>query len=127
MNSKLSTRKFATYAVIAAVINSIIFLIAKSADATMVINQGGSRSITLVMVFGATFFGLLVAAFVASKIGNKSEKFLSNAPVIGLVFGVVTAIAPFTASDDSKTALALASNHIVAGVVWYLGAKRSTK
>ena len=127
MNSKLSTRKFATYAVTAAVINSIIFLIAKSADATMVVNQGGSRSITLVMVFGATFFGLLVAAFVASKIGNKSEKFLSNAPVIGLVFGVVTAIAPFTASDDSKTAVALASNHIVAGVVWYFGAKRSTK
>ena len=127
MNSKLSTRKFATYAVIAAVINSIIFLIAKSADATMVVNQGGSRSITLVMVFGATFFGLLVAAFVASKIGNKSQKFLSNAPVIGLVFGVVTAIAPFTASDDSKTAVALASNHIVAGIVWYVGAKRSTK
>ena len=127
MISKLSTRKFATYAAIAAVINSIIFLIAKSADATMVVNQGGSRSITLVMVFGATFFGLLVAAFVASKIGNKSQKFLSNAPVIGLVFGVVTAIAPFTASDDSKTAVALASNHIVAGIVWYFGAKRLTK
>jgi uncharacterized membrane protein len=127
MNSKLSTRKFATYAVIAAVINSIIFLIAKSADATMVVNQGGSRSITLIMVFGASFFGLLAAAFVAAKIGNKSQKFLSNAPVIGLVFGVVTAIAPFTVSDDSKTAVALASNHIVAGVVWYFGAKRSTK
>ena len=127
MNSKLSTRKFSPYAAFAAVINSIIFLIAKSADATMVVNQGGSRSITLVMVFGATFFGLVVAALVASKIGNKSQKFLSNSPVIGLVFGVVTSIAPFTASDDSKTAVALASNHIVAGIVWYVGAKRSTK
>jgi hypothetical protein len=39
----------------------------------------------------------------------------------------VTAAAPFSASDDLKTVLALASMHVVAGVTWYLGAKRSTK
>jgi len=127
MAQNINTRKFARFAALAAVINSIIFFIAKSADATMVINQGGSREIMFVMVFGMTFFGLFVAAFLASLIGKKSQGFVSKAPLIGLVFGLITAAAPFSASDDSKTSLGLASMHIVAGLVWYIGTKRSTK
>ncbi|NBY32475.1 MAG: hypothetical protein EBQ60_08085, partial [Actinobacteria bacterium] len=103
----------------------IIFLIAKSADATMVVNQGGSQEIALPMVLASTLFGLVVAAFIASGIGKKSQGFLSKSPIIGLVFGIVTAAAPFSASDDSKTALALASMHLVAGVTWYFGVNRS--
>ena len=127
MTQSLKVRNFAGFAVIAAVVNSIIFLIAKGADATMVVNQGGSQEIALLMVFASTFFGLVIAAFIASRIGMKSQSFLSKSPIIGLVFGIVTAAAPFSASDDSKTALALASMHIVAGVTWFLGALRSTK
>jgi hypothetical protein len=127
MTQSLNVRKFAGYAAMAAIVNSIIFLIAKGADATMVVNQGGSQEIALPMVLASTFFGLVVAAFIVSRIGKKSQGFLSKSPIIGLVFGIVTAAAPFSASDDSKTALALASMHVVAGVVWYLGAKRSTK
>jgi hypothetical protein len=127
MTQSLNVRKFAGYAAIAAIVNSIIFLIAKGADATMVVNQGGSQEIALLMVFASTLFGLAVAAFIASRIGKKSQGFLSKSPIIGLVFGIVTAAAPFSASDDSKTAVALASMHVVAGVTWYLGAKRSTK
>jgi len=75
---------------------------------------------------------LRIATFAASvepskRIGKKSQGFLSKSLIIGLVFGIVTAAAPFSASDDSKTALALASMHVVAGVTWYLGAKRSIK
>jgi len=77
------------------------------------------------MVFGATIFGLLVAAYVGNLIGKKSEGFVAKSPMIGLVFGIVTAVAPFTASDDSKTAFTLASNHIVAGAIWFYGVKRS--
>ena len=127
MTQSLNVRKFAGYAAIAAIVNSIIFLIAKGADATMVVNQGGSQEIALPMVFASTLFGLAVAAIIASRIGKISQGFLSKSPIIGLVFGIVTAAAPFSASDDSKTALALASMHVVAGVTWYLGAKRSTK
>jgi len=127
MTQSLNVRKFAGYAAIAAILNSIIFLIAKGADATMVVNQGGSQEIALPMVLASTLFGLVVAAFIVSRIGKKSQGFLSKSPIIGLVFGIVTAAAPFSASDDSKTALALASMHIVAGVTWYLGAKRSIK
>ena len=127
MTQSLNVRKFAGYAAIAAIANSIIFLIAKGADATMVVNQGGSQEIALPMVFASTLFGLVVAAFIASRIGKKSQGFLSKSPIIGLVFGIVTAAAPFSASDDSKTALALASMHVVAGVTWYLGSKRSIK
>ena len=127
MTQSLNVRKFAGYAAIAAIVNSIIFLIAKGTDATMVVNQGGSQEIALPMVLASTLFGLVIAAFIASRIGKKSQGFLSKSPIIGLVFGIVTAAAPFSASDDSKTALALASMHVVAGVTWYLGAKRSTR
>jgi hypothetical protein len=127
MTKLLNVRKFAGYAAIAAIVNSSIFLIAKAADATMVVNQGGSQEIALPMVLASTLFGLVVTAFIASRIGKKSQAFLSKSPIIGLVFGIVTAAAPFSASDDSKTALALASMHVVAGVTWYLGSKRSVK
>ena len=127
MTQSLNVRKFAGYAAIAAILNSIIFLIAKGADATMVVNQGGSQEIALPMVLASTLFGLVVAAFIVSRIGKKSQGFLSKSPIIGLVFGIVTAAAPFSASDDSKTALALASMHVVAGVIWYLGSKRSIR
>jgi len=91
----------------------------------MIVNQSGAQKIALPMVLASTLFGLVVAALIASRIGKKSQGFLAKSPVIGLVFGIVTAAAPFAASDDSKTAMALASMHVVAGVTWYLGAKRS--
>ena len=127
MTKSLNVRKFAGYAAIAAIVNSIVFFIAKGADATMVVNQGGSQKIALPMVLASTLFGLVLAAFITDRIGKKSQGFLSKSPIIGLVFGIVTAAAPFSASDDSKTAMALASMHVVAGVTWYLGAKRSIK
>ena len=125
MTKSLNVRKFAAYASIAAIINSIIYLIAQGSDATMIVNQSGAQKIALPMVLASTLFGLVVAALIASRIGKKSQGFLAKSPVIGLVFGIVTAAAPFAASDDSKTAMALASMHVVAGVTWYLGAKRS--
>ena len=127
MAQNINVRKFAGFAVLAAVINSISFFIAESADATMVINQGGSRKIVFVMVFGMTFFGLVVAAFIASLIGKKSQGFVSKAPLVGLVFGLITAAAPFSVSDDSRTSLGLASMHVVAGLFWYVGIKRSIR
>ena len=127
MTQSLNVRKFAGFAFVAAIVNSIIFLIAKGADATMIVNQGGAREIALPMVLASTLFGLVVAAVIANQIGKKSQGFISKSPIIGLVFGVVTAAAPFVASDDSKTALALATMHIVAGVTWYLGSKQSMR
>ena len=127
MTKSLNVRKFAGYAAFAAIVNSIVFFIAKGADATMVVNQGGSQKIALPMVLASTLFGLVLAAFITDRIGKKSQGFLSKSPIIGLVFGIVTAAAPFSASDDSKTAMALASMHVVAGVTWYFGANRSIK
>lgn len=127
MTQSLKVGKFAGFAIIAAVVNSIIYLIAKGANATMVVNQGGSQEIALPMVFASSFFGLVIAGLIASRIGMKFQGFLSKSPMIGLVFGIVTAAAPFTASDDSRTALALATMHIIAGVTWFIGAKHSSK
>ena len=127
MTQSLKVSKFAGFAAIAAVINSIIFLVAKATDATIIVNQGRTQEIVLPLVLASTLLGLVVAAFITSRIGIKSQGFLAKSPIIGLVFGIVTAAAPFSASDDSKTALALASMHVVAGVTWFIGAKRSIK
>ena len=127
MTQSLKVRKFAGFAVIAAIANSIIFMIAKSVDATMIVNQGRTQEVVLPLVLASSLFGLVVAAFITSRIGMKSKGFLMKSPIIGLVFGIVTAAAPFSASDDSKTAFALASMHVVAGVTWFIGAKRSIK
>lgn len=127
MTQSLKVSKFAGFAAIAAVINSIIFLVAKATDATMIVNQGRTQEIVLPLVLASTLLGLVVAAYITSRIGIKSQGFLAKSPIIGLVFGIVTAAAPFSASDDSKTALALASMHVVAGVTWFIGAKRSIK
>jgi len=127
MTQSLKVSKFAGFAAIAAVINSIIFLVAKATDATMIVNQGRTQEIVLPLVLASTLLGLVVAAYITSRIGIKSQGFLAKSPIIGLVFGIVTAAAPFSASDDSKTAFALASMHVVAGVTWFIGAKRSIK
>jgi len=127
MMQSLKVRKFAGFAVIAAIANSIIFLIAKGADATMVVNQGRTQEIALPMVLASSLLGLVVAALITSRIGIKSQRFLAKSPIIGLIFGIVTAAAPFSASDDLKTAFALASMHVVAGMTWFIGAKRSIK
>jgi hypothetical protein len=127
MTQSLNVRKFAGFAVVAAIVNSIIFIIAKGADATMVVNQGGAQEIALPMVLASTLFGLVIAAVLANQIGKRSQSFITKSPVIGLAFGVVTSAAPFVASDDSKTALALAAMHVVAGISWYFGANRSIK
>ena len=127
MTQSLKVSKFAGFAAVAAVINSIIFLGAKATDATMIVNQGRTQEIALPLVLASTLLGLVVAAFITSRIGIKSQGFLAKSPIIGLVFGIVTAAAPFSASDDLKTAFALASMHVVAGVTWFIGAKRSIK
>ena len=127
MKQSLKVSKFAGFAAVAAVINSIIFLVSKATDATMIVNQGRTQEIALPLVLASTLLGLVVAAFITSRIGIKSQGFLAKSPIIGLVFGIATAAAPFSASDDSKTALALASMHVVAGVTWFIGAKRSIK
>jgi arginine exporter protein ArgO len=127
MTQSLNVRKFTGFAVIAAFANSIIFFIAIGADATMIVNQGRTQEIALPLVLASSLLGLVVAAFITSRIGMKSQGFLTKSPIIGLAFGIVTAAAPFSASVDSKTAFALASMHVVAGVTWYFGAKRSIK
>jgi energy-converting hydrogenase Eha subunit A len=124
MANQINIRKFAGYALIAAVINSVIFLLAKSANAAMTVKQA---EIKLSMVFAETLIALIVASVVASLIGKISKSFNSKMALIGAVFGVVSAIAPLTSADDSKTGIALALNHIVAGALWYVGVNRSTK
>lgn len=127
MSASFNPRKFIGFAVLAAIANTVIFLIAKSLDATMMVKQAPIDEIVLPLIFVSTLLALIFAAYAVPAIGKKSQKFVSMAPMLGLIFGIATAAAPFTATDDSKTAIALALNHIVAGTFWYFGAKVSIK
>lgn len=126
MQQNINIGKFAIFAFLASILNTAIYFIATSNDATMEVSRGDfSREIPFIMIFGATLFSLIMAAYLVPRIGKKIKGFVSKSPMIGLIFGVVSAVSPFTAADDTKTAIALASNHIVAGVLWYVGVKRA--
>ena len=121
-------RQFAiTSALGAAVLNSIVYSISSAAGASMIINQGGAKKITLVLVFAFTLIALLVAGGVTYAIGRKTVSFLSKAPLIGLIVGLISVAAPIQAAQGSGTAVALAENHVIASLFWYLGLKRAMK
>ena len=60
MTQSLKVSKFAGFAAIAAVINSIIFLVAKATDATMIVNQGRTQEIALPLVLASSLLGRLM-------------------------------------------------------------------
>ena len=123
--SGLNFQKFIGFAALASILNSLAFLVGKVADASMVVDQGGLREIALPMVLLATFVPLLLAGGVTHLIGKKNPGFISKAAVIGGVFGVATLFAPFLVAQDGGTGVTLASNHLIAGVLWYIGIKKS--
>ena len=123
--SGLNFPKFIGFAALASILNSLAFLIGKAADASMVVDQGGLREIALPLVLLATFLPLLLAGGITHLIGKKNPGFISKAAVIGGVFGVATFFAPFLVAQDGGTGITLASNHVIAGVLWYIGIKKS--
>jgi hypothetical protein len=125
--STLKISTFATYAISAAILNTIVFFVAKSSGATMIVNQGGAQEIVLPLVIGATLISMFGAAFATNLIGKKYPSFISKSAWLGAIFGVVSAISPITVADEFKTSLALASNHIIAGVLWYVGINKASK
>lgn len=125
--STLKMSTFAIYAVSATVLNAIVFFVAKSSGATMIVNQGGAQEIMLPLVIGATLISMFVAALATNLIGKKYPSFISKSAWLGAIFGVVSAISPFTVAVEIKTSLALASNHIIAGLIWYVGINKASK
>lgn len=126
-SSGLNFPTFIGFAAVASVLNALAFLIGKAADASMVVEQGGLREIAFPTVLLATFVPLLLAAGVTHVIGKKHPGFISKAAVIGGVFGVATLFAPFLVAQDGVTGVTLASNHVIAGVLWFVGIKKSIK
>jgi len=110
----------------AAILNSIVYLIGSAAGASFIINQGGAKKITLVMVFTITLIPLLIAGGVTNAIGKRSASFLTKAPVIGLILGLVSASVPIQAAETTGTAVALAANHVISSIFWFLGLRKAT-
>jgi hypothetical protein len=123
--SGINFPKFIGFAALASILNVLAFFVGKAADASMVVDQGGLREIAFSMVLFATFVPLLLAGGVTNLIGKKNPGFISKAAVIGGVFGVATFFAPFLVAQDGGTGVTLASNHVIAGVLWYIGIKKS--
>ena len=72
MQQSLNIRKFTGFAFLASILNTIIYFIATSADATMEVAFGDtSQEISFIMIFGVTQFSLVAAAYVVPHIGKR--------------------------------------------------------
>ena len=124
--SRFNVRLFALWALAAAVINSILFQVYKSGDSALVVNLGGTKmTVGAPAVLVVSFFALTIAYLVISKIGASGSKLISNISWIGLVFAILTALAPLIGGKTLLTSLGLSSLHLVAGIFWFLGVRRT--
>ncbi|MCQ9389440.1 DUF6069 family protein [Brevibacterium sp. 50QC2O2] len=103
----------------AAIINSIIYAIAHAAGAAMTAGFGGP----IITVAGfmpalASFVPLLIAAVIVWLIERKAPKVHTPLAWIGLVVGVLSAVAPLTAATDAGTMWGLAAMHCIVGISW---------
>lgn len=115
-------------AVVAIVADLLLYLVARLAGADFTLATG-SRAIAVgpllvvVNVVGATLLGTLLLASVGRR-GARAWRVLAR---VGLAFGVLSMLAPLTATGSTGGRLALAAMHLATGVVWYLVVTRSVR
>jgi hypothetical protein len=118
--------RFLAAVVAAAVANALVFGIALLADASMTIPGPPEMPIGLAIVVVATLVPLLVAGVVCYFLIRAFPRLGRWLPLAGLIVAVASAAAPLTQAADLPTGIALAVMHVVAGVAWFLGARRSS-
>lgn len=110
-------------ALASAILNLVIFAIARAADTNLLVRQPGaaeaiqiSAGAVVTVTLAPVILGTL-ALFVARRWGARGWRVLARA---GLAIGLITVAMPLSMEADNATRLTLASMHIVVGVVWFL-------
>jgi hypothetical protein len=124
-NAPFRYGRFAVFALIAGAINLVLFFVGGALGGAMAVNSPALLEIPFFAAFGSTVTPLLIAGFITWLIGKKAPKFVNVAAWLGLVFALVSIASPLMVAVDMTTGIVLAAMHIVAGLGWFLGIKRS--
>ena len=118
----INAKKLAFGAILAAVIDSVVFVIGNSADATW--EAGQPYPIGYGMVLGASIVPFLVGGLVVSYMAKKNENWLNRFSLGGLIFALVGSPMGYIGGRDVPTGIALGSMHIVVGTIWYFATRK---
>lgn len=102
--------------VVAVVVNLAVYAVATAAGATWVAN---GQSIGWFMVLFATVVPMVAGGVLTWLLAKWRGGATRVMAWVGLIFAVVGLPMPFLASDDAATSWALASMHVLTGLIWF--------
>lgn len=106
-------------AVIALILNLIIFAIGTGAGASMEMTSPQPMTIGIPAVIGASLAPVIIAAIVTGLLARRWAKARPVLTWVGLALAVASCAATL-AAPDLATGLSLAGMHIVTGLAWVL-------
>ena len=113
---------------IALVANLAVLAAAGLAGTDLTVKPPGQNAMTIgvAMVTATTVVPVLLGtALLVARRGSGAKAWRTLA-LLGLIVGVVTAPAPSTVEAEGATRLALASMHVITGLVWFAVVRRQT-
>ena len=110
-------RRMAVAIAAAIVLNLVVYGIGSAAGATWIAN---GQAVTWILVVIATLLAMLVGSVITWLLAKRWVKATAAMAWIGLVFAVVTAPSPLLASANIQTGWALATMHVITGIVWFI-------
>jgi len=108
--------------------NLVVLGLARLAGADMVVQptqQAAAITIGVGAVAATVATPMLVATFLLLVVRRWGARAWRALATTGLVIGVVTVPAPFTVVAEGGTQAALASMHVITGLVWFVVVRRA--
>ncbi|APT88588.1 hypothetical protein CFRA_04125 [Corynebacterium frankenforstense DSM 45800] len=106
-------------AVGAATGNLLIWLVARAAGASMLVDAGNYSEVGAGLTVGASFVPLVVAGAVTWLLAARWPRVRGIARWAGVTLALVSCVSPFLAASGG-TSWALAAMHVVGALAWYL-------
>jgi len=106
---------------VAAITNVAILLLGRLLGLDFAVQPAGQAPMTVgvVMVLATTLLPVAIGAAVLAVMRSRGRRAHTLLAGVGLTLGIITTPAPFTASADLGTQVALASMHLTTGVIWF--------
>ncbi|MEV6073017.1 DUF6069 family protein [Nocardia sp. NPDC052001] len=108
---------------VAAVITDlVIFGVAELAGADMVVTPRGGRTMTIGvgMIVGALFVAIAIATVALVLLAGRGQSFRRLLATGGLALSLLSIVLVLAAGATVETKTALASMHIVTGLIWFV-------
>lgn len=114
---------------IALVVNLAVLAMAGFAGADMSAQPPGqdAMAVGVAMVAALTAVPVLLGSALLVALRGRGGKAWRILALLGLIVGVTTAPAPFTVEAEGATRVALASMHVITGLVWFVVVRRAMR